>query len=37
MMPTLAAIILTVVIPRLVMLNVSVNDWDESILAPIGQ
>lgn len=36
-MPTLAAIIVTVLIPRLAMLNVSVIDWDESIYALIGQ
>lgn len=36
-MPTVAAIIATVVIPRLAMLNVSVIDWDESIYALIGQ
>jgi hypothetical protein len=33
----LAAILLTVVIPRLMMLHVSVIDWDESIYALIGQ
>ena len=32
-----AAILLTVVIPRLVMIHVSVIDWDESIYALIAQ
>jgi 4-amino-4-deoxy-L-arabinose transferase-like glycosyltransferase len=36
-MPTLAAILATVVLPRLAMLQVSVIDWDESIYALIGQ
>ena len=35
--PVFAAILLTVVIPRLMMLHVSVIDWDESIYALIGQ
>lgn len=35
--PVLAAILLSVVIPRLMMLHVSVIDWDESIYALIAQ
>ena len=35
--PVFAAILLAVVLPRLVMLHVSVIDWDESIYALIGQ
>jgi 4-amino-4-deoxy-L-arabinose transferase-like glycosyltransferase len=36
-MPMAIAILATVVLPRLLMLNVSVIDWDESIYALIGQ
>jgi 4-amino-4-deoxy-L-arabinose transferase-like glycosyltransferase len=36
-LPLFSAILLTVVIPRLLMLHVSVIDWDESIYALIGQ
>jgi hypothetical protein len=36
-LPVLAAIVLTVVLPRLVVLHVSVIDWDESIYALIAQ
>ncbi len=36
-MPAIIAIVATVVVPRLLMLNVSVIDWDESIYALIGQ
>ena len=36
-MPTVIAIVATVVVPRLLMLNVSVIDWDESIFALIAQ
>lgn len=35
--PTVAAIAATVVLPRLLVLHVSVIDWDESIYALIGQ
>ena len=35
--PTCAAIAATVVLPRLLVLNISVIDWDESIYALIGQ
>jgi 4-amino-4-deoxy-L-arabinose transferase-like glycosyltransferase len=36
-LPAIVAILATVVLPRLLMLNVSVIDWDESIYALIGQ
>jgi hypothetical protein len=36
-LPVLAAIVLTVVLPRLLVLHVSVIDWDESIYALIAQ
>ncbi len=36
-MPTAVAIFATVLVPRLLMLNVSVIDWDESIFALIAQ
>ena len=35
--PTVAAIAASVVLPRLLVLNISVIDWDESIYALIGQ